>query len=101
MAVITPIANIKFSTAVYPTANPRPNSITPMVTANIVKAIMNLLIYLLSGDYSWVAFAAKFAIWPMNVESPVAKTTPLPVPYLLRVEKKAIFFVYKGLSLVH
>jgi hypothetical protein len=37
----------------------------------------------------------------MNVLSPVAKTTPFPVPSLLRVEKKAIFLVYKGLSLVH
>lgn len=37
----------------------------------------------------------------MKVLSPVAKTTPLPVPYLFRVEKKAMFLVSKGLSLVH
>lgn len=48
-----------------------------------------------------LAVAAKLAIWPMNVLSPVAKTTPFPVPYLLRVEKKAMFFDSRGLSLVH
>ena len=37
----------------------------------------------------------------MKVLSPVAKTSPLPEPYLLRVEKKAIFLVSRGLSLVH
>jgi hypothetical protein len=33
--------------------------------------------------------------------SPVAKTTPLPVPSLARVEKYAMFLVYKGSSSVH
>lgn len=47
-----------------------------------------------------LALAAKLAICPMKVRSPVAKTTPLPVPSLLRVEKKAIFLVSSGLSLV-
>lgn len=47
------------------------------------------------------ALAAKLAICPIKVRSPVANTTPLPVPYLLRVEKKAMFFVSSGLSLVH
>jgi hypothetical protein len=37
----------------------------------------------------------------MKVLSPVAKTTPFPVPSLFKVEKKAIFFVYNGLSFVH
>jgi len=37
----------------------------------------------------------------MNVLSPVAKTTPFPVPYLFSVEKKAMFLVSKGLSFVH
>ena len=48
-----------------------------------------------------LAFAARLAIWPMKVASPVAITTPTPVPYLFSVEKKAIFLVSKGLSLVH
>jgi len=63
---------------------------------------MNLFIYFCKGvNYSsWPALDARFAICPIKVLSPVAKTTPLPVPSLLSVEKKAIFFVYKGLSLV-
>jgi hypothetical protein len=36
----------------------------------------------------------------MKVLSPVAKTTPFPDPSLLRVEKKAIFLVSRGLSSV-
>jgi len=35
------------------------------------------------------------------VLSPVANTTPLPVPSLFKVEKNAIFLVYNGLSSVH
>lgn len=72
-----------------------------MLTAKIVSLIMNLLIYFFNGDYSVLAIEAKLAIWPMKVLSPVAKTTPFPVPYLLRVEKKAIFLDSRGLSLVH
>ena len=71
------------------------------MTANIVKAIINLLISFFKGDYSWVAFAAKLAIWPIKVLSPVAKTIPFPVPYLFSVEKNAIFLVSSGLSFVH
>jgi hypothetical protein len=59
------------------------------------------LIYLFNGASSDLAFAAKLAIWPIKVRSPVANTIPLPVPYLFKVEKNAIFFVYNGLSLVH
>ena len=51
MAVITPIAKIKFITAVYPTAKPRQNRIIPTETANIVRAIINLFIYFFNGDY--------------------------------------------------
>ncbi len=47
-----------------------------------------------------LALAAKLAIWPIKVLSPVAKTTPLPVPSLFKVEKNAMFLVYKGLSSV-
>lgn len=49
--MITPIAKIKFITAVYPTTNPRQNKITPTETANIVRAMMNLFIYFFKGDY--------------------------------------------------
>jgi hypothetical protein len=64
---------------------------------------MNLLIYFCRGVISSYCPAdeARLAIWPMKVRSPVAKTTPLPVPSLLRVEKKAIFLVYRGFSFVH
>lgn len=61
---------------------------------------MKCFIYLFNGDYYVLALAAKFAIWPMNVLSPVANTTPLPVPYLFNVEKNAMFLVYNGLSSV-
>ena len=37
----------------------------------------------------------------MKVLSPVAKTTPMPVPSLAKVEKKAIFLVYRGSSSVY
>lgn len=62
---------------------------------------MNLFIYFFSGDSSVLALAARLAICPIKVLSPVAKTTPLPVPSLFRVEKKAMFFVSNGLSFVH
>lgn len=100
-AVITPMANMKFRTAEYPTTNPRQNKMTPMETAKIVSAIINLFIYFFKGDSYWVALAAKLAICPIKVRSPVAKTTPLPLPSLFRVEKNAIFLVSRGLSSVH
>lgn len=53
---------MKFNTAGYPTANPRPNNKRPIATAKIVKRIINLLIYCFRGDYSVVALAARFAI---------------------------------------
>lgn len=95
------MAKMKLRTAGYPTANPRQNRITPIITANTVNLIMNLLIYFFNGASSDLAFAAKLAIWPINVLSPVAKTIPLPVPYLFKVEKKAMFLVSSGLSFVH
>ena len=88
---------MKFNTAGYPTANPKQNNNIPIDTAKIVNLIINLLIYCFNGDSSVLAFAAKFAIWPMKVLSPVAKTTPFPVPSLFKVEKNAMFLVYKGL----
>jgi hypothetical protein len=61
---------------------------------------MNLFIYNFNGDYYELAVAAKLAICPINVRSPVENTTPFPVPYLFKVEKNAIFLVYNGLSSV-
>jgi hypothetical protein len=52
-----------------------------------------------SGDYSALAWDANVAICPINVLSPVNITTPFPEPYLFKVEKKAIFLLYNGLSL--
>ncbi len=95
------MAKMKLSTAGYPTAKPRPNKMRPIHTAKIVKRMINLLIYFFNGDSSVLALAAKLAIWPIKVLSPVAKTTPFPVPYLFKVEKKAMFLVSKGLSFVH
>jgi hypothetical protein len=51
------------------------------------------LIYLFKGVSSTSAFKAKPAICPINVLSPVNITTPFPLPYLFKVEKKATFFV--------
>lgn len=67
----------------------------------MVRPMMNLLIYLFRGDSYSDALAAKLAICPIKVLSPVANTTPLPLPSLLSVEKNAIFFVSRGLSSVH
>lgn len=44
-AVMTPIAKTKFRIAGYPIAKPKPNSKPPIKTENIVRRIMNLLIY--------------------------------------------------------
>lgn len=62
LAVMIPIAKMKFKTAGYPTAKPSPNNIAPTITAKTVKRIMNLLIYCFNGDYSELALAAKLAI---------------------------------------
>jgi len=73
-----------------------------MITEKMPSLMMNRLISFCRGvsSSSSPADIARLAICPMKVASPVAKTIPLPLPYLLRVEKKAIFFVYRGLSLV-
>lgn len=95
LAVMTPIANTKFRIAGYPIANPRPNKDPPINTEKMVNLMINLLIYFWRGVISSVypADATRLAVWPMNVLLPVAKTMPLPVPYLFKVEKKAILWV--------
>jgi len=84
-------------------ANPRPKRRPPIKREKMVSRTMNLLIYFCRGvspSYE-AAEEARLAICPMKVRSPVAKTTPFPVPSLLRVEKYAIFLVSRGLSFVH
>ncbi len=61
--------------------------------------MINLFIYFAKGESSVSALAAKFAIWPIKVSSPVNITIPFPVPYLFNVEKNAMFFVYNGFYL--
>jgi len=56
------MAKIKFMTAGYPTAKPRPNRITPTITEKIVRRTTNLLISLLNGESYVLALAAKLAI---------------------------------------
>ena len=103
LAVMTPMAKTKLRMTGYPMANPNPNRRPPMKSEKMVRRMMKRLISCWRGVSSSCspAVAAKLAICPMNVLSPVANTIPLPVPSLLRVEKKAMFLVSRGLSSVH
>lgn len=65
----------------------------------IVSLTTNLVIYRLNPDYYVPALAAKLAICPINVLSPAAKTMPLPVPYLFKVEKMQYFLFIKDYHL--
>jgi hypothetical protein len=98
-ATMMPMAKTKFVMAGYPIAKPKQNSTTPQTAAKIVIAKMNRPIYLERGDYSLPALAARFAIRPMKVLSPVKRTMPRPDPSAHVVEKKAMFLDSKGLSL--
>ncbi len=80
-------------------AKPRQNRMTPQAVANMVIPKINLEIYFDSGDSYPLAFAARLAMRPIKVLSPVNSTIPLPDPSLHSVEKKAIFFVSSGFSL--
>ena len=60
--------------------------------------LIKWLISCLNGDSSESDDAAKPAIYPMTVLSPVNMTTPFPVPSLFNVPKKARFLVSRGLS---
>ena len=95
------MAKTTFVMNLYPTANPKPKKTNPHNKANIVIPKTNLDISLDKGVYSDLAVAAKLAICPITVRSPVISTIPFADPYLHIVEKKAIFFVYKGLSCVY
>ena len=64
--------------------------------------LINILISFLNGDSPEFELAAKPAIYPITVFSPVYITTPFPVPSLQNVPKNAKFFVSRGFSaLVH
>ena len=100
---MTPMAKTKLRMIGYPIANPNPKRSPPMKREKMVSRMMKRLISCWRGVcYSCSpAVAAKLAICPMKVLSPVAKTIPLPVPSLLRVEKNATFLVSSGLLSVH
>lgn len=103
LAVMTPIAKMKLRMTGYPIAKPSPKRRPPMKREKNVSLTIKRLISAWRGvNYScYPAEAARLAICPMKVLSPVAKTSPRPVPSLFRVEKNAIFLVSRGLSLVH
>jgi hypothetical protein len=92
---MTPIAKIKFKIAGYPIANPNPNKRAPISKEKIVNRTINRFIYFCKGVSYCKSFAlaAKLAICPIKVRSPVPNTTPIPVPSFTNVEKKAIFLV--------
>jgi hypothetical protein len=84
--------------AEYPIKNPTINRIIPQVTAIIVIIIVNLFISFLIGVSPASAFSVSPAIYPIIVESPILKTTPLALPFVHRVPKKAIFLVSRIFS---
>ena len=67
--------------------------------------IVPIIIINLSSSYCKVVFPApwavdaKFAIWPINVSSPVFIQIPIPSPAVQLVPKKQTFFVSRILSL--
>ena len=91
-----PMASVSALTGWNPIPIPTPSTMQPIQTAAIPSLCTNLLIYLLSGVSSSSAPMANPAICPMKLRSPVNMTIPFPLPPQLRVEKKAIFFVYNG-----
>jgi hypothetical protein len=102
LATVIPIAKIKLVMAGYPMINPAIKNVPPHITENIANREINLLISWDNGEGYGFAAIANPAIWPIKVLSPVNITTPFPVPYLFKVEKKAIFLDSKGLfRLVH
>ena len=100
-ATIIPIAKIKLRIAGYPTTKPKMKRRTPIVMAKMVSRTINLVIYCFRGASSVLDVAARLAICPMKLRSPVAITTPFPEPSLLSVPKNPRFLVSRGLTLVH
>jgi len=92
------MANRTLVKAGYPKMNPKQKKITPIVKAMEAIILMNTFNYFLRTVSSSPEEAAKPAIYPMTVLSPVNTTTPLPFPSLHNVPKKAKFFVSRGFS---
>ncbi len=94
-----PIPKMMHSSHEYPTTNfARKKNAIPKTIAITVIIKTNLSSYSLNGDFCWPPVAAKSAICPITVLSAILITIPLPLPYLQRVPKKAIFLVSNGSS---
>jgi hypothetical protein len=78
---IIPTAKIRFVIASYPIINPKMKKKSPTITAIVATIVTNLFNSFLIGVISDPADAAKFAIYPIIVLSPVNITIPLPEPY--------------------
>lgn len=93
-----PIANRTLVITVYPKMNPKQKKMIPTVKAMEAIILMKTFNYFLRTVSSSPEDAANPAIYPITVLSPVNTTTPLPLPSLHNVPKKAKFFVSKGFS---
>lgn len=102
LATKIPIPATIASTQEYPIRNlAKKKKANPKDKAIMVIKITNLSNSILKGDLTASPPAAKSAIYPKTVFSPILTTIPLPLPSLHKVPKKAIFAVSKKLSLVH
>lgn len=94
LATKIPIPKIKHYKALYlTTTKARTKKTTPRLIAITVMIKTNLSNSIRRGDLWLPPEAAKSAIWPIIVFAPMLITIPLPLPYLQRVPKKAIFLV--------
>lgn len=91
LATIIPIAKTKLVMALYPLANPKTKNRTPNETAIIVIKSINLFNSYFKGLIAAPALAARFAIYPITVLSPVLITIPVHLPSLHNVPKNAKF----------
>lgn len=98
LATVIPIARVKAVIIWNPIKIPTTKTIIPIAIAKIPNLNTNLSIYFYKGVGSSYDPTANPAIWPIKVLSPVNITNPIPLPYLFKVEKNAIFFVSKALS---
>ncbi len=82
------------SNALYLTTNKaKKKKTTPRVIAITVMIMTNRSSSILSGDFWFPPDEARSAICPITVFAPIPITMPLPLPYLHKVPKNAIFFV--------
>ena len=97
LATKIPIPKIIHSKAlIWTTKKAKKKKTTPKVTAIAVIISTNLSNYTLNGVLATPPVAAKSAIWPITVFSAIPMTIPLPLPYLHKVPKNAIFLVSNG-----